>query len=100
MLYTNLARTHHTIPRLEQTRAELKQQLQHELETLRSLSVHAAELGLHVAAGHGLNYHNVTPIIEIETIEELNIGQSIIARSVFDGLESAVREMKRLVSEK
>ncbi len=100
MLHTNLARTHHTIPQLELTRRELKEQLQHELETLRSLSVYAAELGLHVAAGHGLNYQNVTPIVEIETIEELNIGQSIIARSVFDGLERAVREMKHLISEK
>ena len=100
MLHTNLARTHHTIPELELSRTQLKEQLQHELETLRSLSVYAAELGLHVAAGHGLNYHNVTPIVEIETIEELNIGQSIIARSVFDGLGSAVREMKRLISEK
>ncbi len=100
MLHTNLARTHHTIPELELSRTQLKEQLQHELETLRRLSVYAAELGLHVAAGHGLNYHNVTPIVEIETIEELNIGQSIIARSVFDGLGSAVREMKRLISEK
>ena len=49
-----------------------------------------------VAAGHGLNYHNVSAIVSIETIEELNIGQSIIARSVFTGLASAVSEMKAL----
>ena len=100
MLHSNLAQTHHTIPELELSRTELRKQLKQELETLRRLSVDAAEMGLHVAAGHGLNYHNVTPIVAIETIEELNIGQSIIARSVFDGLEHAVREMKRLIDAK
>ncbi|MDD4884159.1 pyridoxine 5'-phosphate synthase, partial [Sulfuricurvum sp.] len=53
-------------------------------------------LGLKVAAGHGLNYQNITSIVTIDTIEELNIGQSIIARSVFTGLATAVRDMKKL----
>jgi pyridoxine 5-phosphate synthase len=52
------------------------------------------ERGLKVAAGHGLNMHNVTDIVEIETIEELNIGQSIVARSVYVGLEQAILDMK------
>jgi pyridoxine 5-phosphate synthase len=97
MLHTNLARTHHTIPDLDLPRAELKHRLETELATLRRLSCDAAEMGLHVAAGHGLNYHNVTEIAAIETIEELNIGQSIIARSVYTGLERAVREMGALL---
>ena len=94
MLHTNLARTHHTIPELDRPRDELKTRLDNELTTLRRLSVNAAEMGLRVAAGHGLNYHNVAPISEIETIEELNIGQSIIARAVFVGLERAILDMK------
>jgi pyridoxine 5-phosphate synthase len=53
-------------------------------------------LGLKVAAGHGLNYQNVKSIVDIDTIEELNIGQSIIARSVFTGLATAVSDMKAL----
>jgi pyridoxine 5-phosphate synthase len=52
------------------------------------------EMGLRVAAGHGLNMQNVKAIVAIETIEELNIGQSIIARSVFTGLEQAILDMK------
>jgi len=52
---------------------------------------------LQVAAGHGLNYHNIHNIIAINEIEELNIGQSIIAKSVFIGLEEAIREMKSLL---
>ena len=94
MLYTNLAGTHHTIPELDLPRDILKKRLEEELTDLRRLSVDAAEMGLLVAAGHGLNYHNVTAIAEIETIEELNIGQSIIARSVFCGLEQAILDMK------
>lgn len=55
------------------------------------------ELGLQVNAGHGLDYHNVRAIAAIAAIRELNIGHAIIARAIFDGLDSAVREMKRLM---
>jgi len=58
---------------------------------------YARGLGLIVNAGHGLDYDNVKAIAEIKEIEELNIGYSIICRSVFVGLESAVRQMLRLV---
>lgn len=54
-------------------------------------------LGLQVNAGHGLDYHNVTDISNIEIVRELNIGHAIISRAVFSGLEQAVREMKQLV---
>ncbi len=50
-----------------------------------------------VNAGHGLDYTNVVPIAQIPEIEELNIGHSIIARSIFVGLERAVREMKERI---
>ena len=72
--------------------------LTEELSRLERLAEHARGIHLHVAAGHGLNYQNVTSIAEIEAIEELNIGQSIIARSVFTGLESAIREMKEIMN--
>ena len=94
MLYTNLSKTHHTIPELELSRKILKQMIDDELRNLRLLSCDAMERGLRVAAGHGLNMQNVQDIVEIETIEELNIGQSIIARSVFTGLEQAILDMK------
>jgi pyridoxine 5-phosphate synthase len=50
-----------------------------------------------VNAGHGLNYHNVEPIAAIGEIVELNIGHSIIARALFDGLPKAVSDMKALM---
>jgi len=94
MLYTNLSKTHHNIPELDLPRKVLKQMLDDELKNLRLLSCDAMELGLRVAAGHGLNMQNVDDIVAIETIEELNIGQSIVARSIYVGLEQAILEMK------
>jgi pyridoxine 5-phosphate synthase len=55
------------------------------------------KLGLAVHAGHGLNYHNLKRLLQIEDIEEYNIGHSIIARSLFVGLDRAVREMVELI---
>ena len=97
MLYSNLAKTHHSIPELELSRKILKQMLEDELRNLRLLSCDAMERGLRVAAGHGLNMQNVKDIVEIETIEELNIGQSIIGRSVYVGLEQAILDMKAML---
>lgn len=54
-------------------------------------------LGLEVHAGHGLNLQNVGDIVEIEEISELNIGHSIIARSLIVGIERAVSEMKERI---
>ncbi|HTT00782.1 MAG TPA: pyridoxine 5'-phosphate synthase [Steroidobacteraceae bacterium] len=68
-----------------------------ELERLRSAAQLAASRGLEVHGGHGLNYHNVQPVAALREIVELNIGHAIIARAVFDGLPSAVREMKALL---
>jgi pyridoxine 5-phosphate synthase len=68
-----------------------------EFERLCAAAKFAARLGLVVNAGHGLNYHNVEPIAAIAEIVELNIGHSIIARSIVDGLAKAVRDMKELM---
>ncbi len=59
----------------------------------------ALEIGLLVNAGHGLNYSNVKKIASIKGVRGLYIGHSIISRSVFTGIEDAVREMKRLIKE-
>jgi pyridoxine 5-phosphate synthase len=53
--------------------------------------------GLHLHAGHGLNYHNVIPVARIPRMHELNIGHAIISRAVLVGLARAVREMKELI---
>lgn len=55
------------------------------------------DLGLRIAAGHGLNYQNVPPVAAIPEVEELNIGHSIIARAALVGIDRAVREMLGLI---
>ena len=64
-----------------------------ELEKIKSSSKLAAKLGLRVFAGHGLNNQNVISIAAIPEIEELNIGHNIIAKSIYLGMEKAVKEM-------
>ena len=68
-----------------------------ELERIRLASKHAKKLGLGVNAGHGLNYQNIKIFKEIEDIDEVSIGHSIIARSVFIGIREAIREMRDLI---
>jgi pyridoxine 5-phosphate synthase len=55
-------------------------------------------IGLKVNAGHGLNYDNAGTIAAVPGIAELNIGHAIVAHAVFVGWETAVREMKQLIS--
>lgn len=64
---------------------------------LRAAAELASDLGLSVHAGHGLTYENVGPVAALEMCEELNIGHSVISRSIFVGIERAVREMREQV---
>ncbi len=65
-------------------------------QDLKGAAIFAQNYGLKVNAGHGLNYQNVKRMHEIPNLVELNIGHSIIARSIFVGLEKAINEMKAL----
>jgi pyridoxine 5-phosphate synthase len=70
-----------------------------ELARIRTAAELGHSLGLAVNAGHGLHYHNVHPVAAISEIVELNIGHSIIASSVFEGLPAAVARMRSLMVE-
>ena len=70
-----------------------------ELSYIRNFAAAAHEAGIEVHAGHGLTVDNVGPIAAIPEIVELNIGHSIVARSVFVGLPAAVAEMRRRMCE-
>ena len=96
MLNSSLPHSNHSIKELELPRYELQDKLESALEKIKTSAKHAKNLGLEVAAGHGLNYHNVSYMMDIDEITELNIGQSIIAKSIFSGLSEAVKEMRRL----
>jgi pyridoxine 5-phosphate synthase len=64
-----------------------------QLERLESCAAQAADAGLQVFAGHGLNYENVHAVARIPQVAELNIGHAIVSRAIFAGFEQAVREM-------
>ena len=64
-----------------------------ELEKLRVAAERAGDIGLVVAAGHGLDYKNVLDVAAIPQFEEFNIGHSIVSRAVLVGFERAVGEM-------
>ncbi|WBF65712.1 MAG: pyridoxine 5'-phosphate synthase [Candidatus Kinetoplastibacterium crithidii] len=69
-----------------------------EIDRLKKSVDMALSLGLKVNAGHGLHYDNIKNILIINGISEFNIGHSIISRAIFNGLFSAVKEMKDLIN--
>lgn len=71
-----------------------------ELFRIREAAQLGQKLGLHVHAGHGLNYENIFPLLTMREILEFNIGHSIISRAVFVGLAKAVQEMKKIIGAK
>tara|TARA_X000000950_G_scaffold240839_1_gene294099 strand:- start:66 stop:803 length:738 start_codon:yes stop_codon:yes gene_type:complete len=70
-----------------------------ELKKIIESAAFAKELGLNCHAGHGLTYDNVSSIVSISDIVELNIGHFIIANSIFDGLENSILKMRNIISE-
>jgi len=68
-----------------------------ELKKVKKAVERALDIGLAVNAGHGLNYSNVKNIASIKGLRGLYIGHSIVSRSIFVGIEEAVREMKKLI---
>ncbi|RJR16111.1 MAG: pyridoxine 5'-phosphate synthase [Nitrospiraceae bacterium] len=68
-----------------------------ELDRVKKAIKKGLDLGLQVNAGHGLNFTNVKKIAAIKGLRGLYIGHSIIANSIYMGIENAVREMKQLI---
>ena len=81
----------------EYANASTTQTVDQELERLEEASAFAQSLGLVVNAGHGLTKFNVAPIAAIKGVNELNIGHSLIARSLMVGLPTAVREFREIM---
>ena len=70
-----------------------------ELERIIQACEFAHEHGIHVNAGHGLDYSNTTVIAQIPQIRELNIGHSVISRAVFVGINKATRQILDLMNQ-
>ncbi|WP_373740104.1 pyridoxine 5'-phosphate synthase [Neisseria sp.] len=77
--------------------AETHAARQAQLRRIEEGAYFANDLGLTVNAGHGLTIHNVTPIAQILSIRELNIGHSLMAQAIFLGLPEAIRQMKQVM---
>lgn len=71
-----------------------------EIQKIKEAARFGKTKGFFVAAGHGLDYENLREIVKIKEIEELNIGHSIICRSIFIGITQAVEEMISLFKSK
>ena len=69
------------------------------LDKLKAAARQAAELGLEVHAGHGLDYETVKPIAAIPELMELNIGHFLIGEAIFIGLGPAIQRMRALMDE-
>jgi pyridoxine 5-phosphate synthase len=70
-----------------------------ELLRIKQAVLVGVQKGLRVNAGHGLHYTNVQAIAAIAEISELNIGHAVVAHAVFVGWETAVREMKAIMTQ-
>lgn len=70
---------------------------QRELERLATAARRGHEIGLEIAAGHGLTTANVSALMRISEVVELNIGHAMIADAVFMGLSGAVSAMLKAI---
>jgi pyridoxine 5-phosphate synthase len=77
-----------------------KDDYSYELDRIFAAAQYAKKIGMGLNAGHGLNIFNIAPILPIENIHEFNIGHSIVSRSVFLGLENAVKEFISVINNK
>ncbi len=82
---------------IEYAAAESLNERADQMERLKSVALGAGKIGLGVAVSQGLNYHNVSEITTIQTVEEVNIGHAVIGRALWVGMEAAVRDMGALV---
>ncbi len=79
------------------SKAKTQKQAQALLSEVSLCALLGRELNLEVHSGHGLTYENVREVALIDAMQCLNIGFSIIARSVFVGLPQALLEMRNLL---
>ncbi|MFC1669037.1 pyridoxine 5'-phosphate synthase [Spirochaetota bacterium] len=72
-------------------------EINREINRIYDAAALACDIGIGVNAGHGLNYENTPMILKTPGLDELNIGHSIISRSIFVGLSAAVKEMVEII---
>jgi pyridoxine 5-phosphate synthase len=79
------------------TLAQSGRSIERSLRLIQKAALEAKRSGLKVHAGHGLDAINVRALVDLEIVQEFNIGHSIICRAVAVGIKQAVREMKAAI---
>ena len=72
-----------------------KKNFKNELTKIKRSSEYADKIGLEVHAGHGMDYKTTKILSKINEIKEFNIGHFIIGESIFDGLKSVIKKIKK-----
>ena len=72
-----------------------KQKFKKEFTKIKNSSRYANKIGLEVHAGHGMDYKTTKILSKIVEIKEFNIGHFIIGESIFDGLKSVIKKIKK-----
>ncbi|HXJ22586.1 MAG TPA: pyridoxine 5'-phosphate synthase [Polyangia bacterium] len=68
-----------------------------QLQRLEMAARAAADAGLRLGAGHGLDYANLAPVVALPGLEELNIGHGVVSRAVLIGMPAAVEELRAII---
>lgn len=97
MLNSNLWHHKNGLEELKANKNALIKKRSNALIQLQNATNRAMDLGINIGAGHGLNYTNIHDVLKIDGIGDFQIGQSIIARSIFVGLKQAVKDMKDII---
>jgi len=71
-----------------------------ELKKIVDAATFCSEIGLECHAGHGLDFKNVSNISSIPEVVELNVGHFLISQSLFDGLESTIKNFMKIIGHK
>ena len=72
-----------------------KRKFKNELTKIKNSSKYADKIGLEVHAGHGMDYKTTKILSKISEIKEFNIGHFIIGESIFNGLKSVIKKIKK-----
>ncbi len=72
-----------------------KRKFKNELTKIKNSSKYADKIGLEVHAGHGMDYKTTKILSKISEIKEFNIGHFIIGESIFDGLKSVIKKIRK-----
>jgi len=97
MLNSNLWSHKNGLEELKANKNALIKKRANALKQIENATNRAMDLGIIVGAGHGLNYTNIHDLLKIDGICDFQIGQSIIARSIFVGLKQAVKDMRDII---